>query len=116
MFGYDGLRRERLGDWRRPRSVLRLNGELGRRWRCARLIPFNECIAEELPLHEADDLLSAPDMISQKIRHALKMRVGSRNLVAQIQPILAQRCIRQLRTLRLLQYRRLSARPQFTVH
>ena len=77
---------------------------------------FDKGIAEELLAHKTDDLLSAPHMVAQEIRHPLEMGVGARDGIAQIETIAAQRRVRQLRAPRLLQYRRPAGRPQFAIH
>ena len=42
-------------------------------------------IAEEGFAHETDDLLAAPDMVPQKLRHPLQVRAAARHRVAQIE-------------------------------
>src|SRR5208283_2417932 len=81
----------------------------------ARLFPLEKCVAKEFVAHEADDALAAPDVVPEKIRDPFEMRVGARDRITQIEPILADRRVWQIRSLRLLQHRRPALRPQHAV-
>ena len=115
MLRHDRLRGECLRDRRRARLVRRLSGEFCGLPVRRPLIPFNECIAEELFANETDDLFPAPNVVSQEIRHALEVRVRSGNRVSQIQTIGAQGRIRQIRLARLLQFHASPRRPKLAI-